>query len=97
MDVAKPFLRIRTFSFMPMLISFVGFSTFRGLMDVKLSAQIALLSNLVLMALDPIFIHVFKFGVRGAAMAAVSGDLLAASIYIKILRGKNLILIFMRP
>ena len=91
MDVAKPFLKIRTFSFLPMLISFVGFSTFRGLMDVKVSAKIALLTNFVVMSLDPLLIHVFGVGVRGAAMATLSGDILAASIYIKLLRDRNLI------
>jgi Na+-driven multidrug efflux pump len=74
-----------------MLLSFVGFSTFRGIMDVKTSVKIALLSNIVTAVLDPILIHVLGFGARGAAIASVSGETVSAILNMKLLLDRNLI------
>ena len=86
-----PYLRIRAFSFLPMLVAFVGFSTFRGTMDVTTSVKIALFANIVTLVLDPILIHVMGLGVRGSAFAALAGDLVNAAINLKLLTDKNLI------
>ena len=91
MQHAIPFLRIRAFSFLPMLVSFVGFSTFRGVMEVGTAVKVALAANFVTLVLDPVFIHVLGLGVRGSAFAAVSGDLVNSIIYFRLLSSKNLI------
>lgn len=90
--MAVPYLRTRAFSFMPMLVAFVGFSTFRGMMDVTTSVKIALISNMVTIVLDPLLIHVLGMGVHGSAIASVAGDTVNAMIYIKLLIGRGLIM-----
>ena len=74
-----------------MLVAFVGFSTFRGMMEVTTSVKIALCSNLFTILLDPLLIHVFGFGVQGAAVAAVTGDTVNALIYVRLLLNRGLI------
>jgi putative MATE family efflux protein len=91
MKTARPYLTIRAFSFMPMLISFVGFSACRGTMDVKASVKITLTASAITALLDPLLIHVFGMGVCGAAIATVTGDVICAMIYLKLLLEKNLI------
>ena len=76
---------------MPMLVSFVGFATFRGIMDVKSTVAIAVMGNTLTALLDPIFIHVLGIGVRGAAMATLSGDVFTSMAYLKLLNDRNLI------
>jgi Na+-driven multidrug efflux pump len=76
---------------MPMMISFVGFSTFRGTMEIKTSVKITLVSSMATAVLDPLLIHVFGVGVRGAAIAGLCGECTAAFIYLKLLTQKNLL------
>ena len=91
LDVATPYLRIRAFSFFPMLFAFVGFSAFRGTMDVKTSVKITLISSFVTMFSEPILIHVLGIGVCGAAIASLCGELTSAFINLKLLKERNFI------
>eukprot|EP00980_Cylindrotheca_fusiformis_P018515 scaffold6124_cov122-Cylindrotheca_fusiformis.AAC.34 len=93
LEIARPYLRIRAFSFAPMLLSLVGFSTFRGTMDVTTSVKVSLISNVVTVLLEPILIHVIKVGVRGAAIATVCGELVSAIVYLKLLSERKLMLL----
>jgi MATE family multidrug resistance protein len=74
-----------------MMISFVGFSAFRGTLDVKTSVKVASFSSLITLLLDPILIYVFRFGVRGAAFATLSADVVAAAMYLTLMRKRDLI------
>jgi len=85
LEIARPYLRIRAFSFAPMLISFVGFSAFRGTMDVQTSVKVTLGANLFTMLLEPTLLHVLKIGIRGAALSTLCGEIVSASVYLKLL------------
>lgn len=89
--MARPYLQLRAFSFVPMMISFVGFSAFRGTMEVFTAVKITMGSTLLAAALDPLLIHVFGFGVKGAAMAGLAAEYMSAAIYLKLLLERNLI------
>jgi MATE family multidrug resistance protein len=89
---AKPYLRIRAFSFLPMLLSFVGFSAFRGTMDVQTSVKVTLAATSVTVLLEPILIYVLGIGVRGAAMATLCGEVVGAIVYLKLLLDRKLML-----
>lgn len=91
LEVARPYLRIRAFSFFPMLLSFVGFSAFRGTMDVQTSVKVTMVASSITMLLEPLLIHVLRVGVRGAAMATLSGEIVSALIYLKLLSNKQFI------
>jgi len=45
MAYAKPYLMIRAFAFLPSLISLVGFSAFRGILDTKTPVKISAFAN----------------------------------------------------
>ena len=62
---AKPYLLIRAFAFIPALISLVGFSAFRGIMDTLTPVKISLFANVFNAVLDPILIFTFAMGVPG--------------------------------
>lgn len=88
---ALPYLQLRAFSFLPMMISFVGFSAFRGTMDISTAVKITMGTTLLSATLDPLLIHVFRFGVRGAAISTLCAEYTSAFIYLKLLLKKNLI------
>jgi MatE len=62
---AKPYLLIRSFAFIPALISLVGFSAFRGILDTVTPVKISLFANVFNCILDPILIFNFGMGVPG--------------------------------
>lgn len=78
---AEPYLRYRALTFIPAILSTVGFASFRGKMDVVTPLKISLFANLVNALLDPIFIFNFNMGVSGAAAATCVSELLSFCIY----------------
>lgn len=62
---AKPYFLIRSFAFVPALISLVGFSAFRGVLDTMTPVKISLFANVFNAVLDPILIFSFGMGVPG--------------------------------
>lgn len=64
---SRPYLMIRALTFIPAMLSTVGFSAFRGTMDVITPFKISLLSNIINIIGDPILIFRFGLGVPGAA------------------------------
>mmetsp|Transcript_23110 Transcript_23110/g.64078 ORF Transcript_23110/g.64078 Transcript_23110/m.64078 type:complete len:593 (+) Transcript_23110:303-2081(+) len=91
MAYAKPYLMIRAFAFLPSLISLVGFSAFRGILDTKTPVKISAFANVFNAILDPILIFTLAMGVPGAAMATLAAELISAMIYLGLLRKKQLI------
>ena len=57
---AAPYIGIRALTFIPAIVSTVGFAAFRGTLDVTTPMKITLASQLMNVILDPIFI--FGFG-----------------------------------
>ena len=96
---AEPYLSIRALTFLPALLSTIGFAAFRGTMDVVSPLKIALISNIVNVILDPILIFNAGMGVAGAAAATCVAELFTFVQYIRLLNQKGMINLskMMRP
>ncbi|KAL3908788.1 MAG: hypothetical protein SGARI_002907 [Bacillariaceae sp.] len=92
MEYARPYLMIRAFAFLPSLISLVGFSAFRGILDTKTPVKISSFANVFNALLDPILIFTLAMGVKGAALATLAAEIISAVVYMTLLRKKKLIL-----
>ena len=88
---AKPYLLIRSFAFVPSLVSLVGFSAFRGVLDTVTPVKISLLANLLNAVLDPLFIFTLQMGVPGAALATLAAELASAITYLVVLHRRKMI------
>ena len=88
---AAPYLSIRALTFLPALLSTVGFAAFRGSMDVLTPLKISLISNLVNVVLDPLLIFNAKMGVAGAAAATCVAEIIAFSQYVMQLRKREML------
>lgn len=91
MQYAKPYLLIRAFAFLPSLISLVGFSAFRGILDTKTPVKISAFANVFNAVLDPILIFSLAMGVPGAALATLAAEVISAVVYLGLLRKRQLI------
>lgn len=91
MDYARPYLIIRAFAFLPSLISVVGFSAFRGILETGTPVKISAFANIFNALLDPILIFSLAMGVKGAAFATLAAEVISAVIYIYLMRKKNMI------
>lgn len=80
---SRPYLMIRALTFIPAMLSTVGFSAFRGTMDVVTPFKISLLSNIINIIGDPILIFRFGLGVPGAAAATCLSEAVAFILYMK--------------
>ena len=92
---AAPYVGIRALTFIPAIVSTVGFAAFRGTLDVTTPMKITLVSQLMNVILDPLFIFGFgavkALGVAGAALATSISELVAAALYIGTLLKRNLV------
>ena len=88
---AEPYLAIRALTFIPALLSTVGFAAFRGTMDVVTPLKISLLSNLVNVFLDPFLIFKCSMGVAGAAAATCVSEIVSFFLYMSQLVSKKML------
>ena len=92
---AAPYIGIRSLTFIPAIVSTVGFAAFRGTLDVTTPMKITLASQLINVILDPIFIFgcgvVKALGVSGAALATSMSELIAAGLYVVTLLKRKLV------
>jgi MatE len=65
LEFARPYFVIRSFAFVPALVSLVGFSAFRGVLDTMTPVKISLFANVFNAVLDPILIFPCAMGVSG--------------------------------
>ncbi|KAL3937095.1 MAG: hypothetical protein SGBAC_007721 [Bacillariaceae sp.] len=91
LEYARPYLTIRSFAFLPSMISLVGFSAFRGIMDTQTPVKISTFANIFNAVLDPILIFSLAMGVPGAALATLAAEVISAITYMTLLRKKQLI------
>lgn len=91
MAYARPYLIIRAFAFVPSLISLVGFSAFRGILDTVTPVKISLFANVFNAVLDPILIFSAGMGVKGAALATLAAELISCVTYLILLRRRQMI------
>mmetsp|Transcript_14147 Transcript_14147/g.21383 ORF Transcript_14147/g.21383 Transcript_14147/m.21383 type:complete len:551 (-) Transcript_14147:2048-3700(-) len=101
-QLATSYLSIRALTLVPAMLSYVGFATFRGLLDVITPLKIALVSQAANVLLDPLFIFTLGLGVKGAALATCAAEIIAAGLYIRLLGLKKIVawrdkLFWMRP
>ncbi|EJK65657.1 hypothetical protein THAOC_13459 [Thalassiosira oceanica] len=82
MRYARPYLFIRSFAFLPSLVSLIGFSAFRGTMDTSTPLKISLCSNALNAILDPILMFPLKMGVVGAALATLFSEIVSGGAFI---------------
>lgn len=88
---AKPYLMIRALTFIPAMVSTVGFAAFRGTMDVRTPLRISLQSNLLNMIADPFFIFQLGLGVAGAAGATCMAEAGAFLMYLRSMAQRGMI------
>mmetsp|Transcript_23260 Transcript_23260/g.48833 ORF Transcript_23260/g.48833 Transcript_23260/m.48833 type:complete len:611 (+) Transcript_23260:183-2015(+) len=85
LQYAKPYLFIRSFAFLPSLVSLIGFSAFRGTLDTSTPLKISLASNIFNAILDPILMFTFAMGVPGAALATLAAEVISAGSFISLM------------
>lgn len=88
---AKPYLLIRAFAFLPSLISLVGFSAFRGILDTTTPVKISSFANVFNAVLDPILIFTLAMGVPGAALATLAAEIISAITYLFMLKKRDMV------
>ncbi|EKX43586.1 hypothetical protein GUITHDRAFT_72907 [Guillardia theta CCMP2712] len=91
MEYAVPYILARGASFVPAMLTTVGFATFRGTLDTFTPLMVSAFSNLFHIALLPIFVLKLGFGVVGAGLATCISDVVSCSVYLTILLRKKFI------
>jgi putative MATE family efflux protein len=81
--------RVMSFGFLFMLSGFTLFTAMRGVGDAKTPMKIMIVSNLMNIVLDPIFIFGFDLGVTGAAAASVVSQMVSFAIGLFIITAGN--------
>jgi putative MATE family efflux protein len=88
---AIEYLRLRSLSLIPALLSAVGFAAFRGMLDTVTPLKVSLASNALNLVLDPLLIFGCKMGVAGAALATAASEAGAGLIYVALLLQRKLL------
>ena len=92
---AGPYIGWRALTFIPAIISTVGFAAFRGTLDVTTPMKITLASQMINLLLDPILIFGAGFikamGVAGAAMATSASEVTSAVLYVKTMLSRKIV------
>eukprot|EP00802_Teleaulax_amphioxeia_P008211 Tamp_08219.p1 GENE.Tamp_08219~~Tamp_08219.p1 ORF type:complete len:574 (-),score=106.56 Tamp_08219:641-2230(-) len=85
MAFAVPYFLCRGISFLPAMLSTVGFATFRGTLDTVTPLAVSAFSNIFHILLLPLLIFNAGLGVVGAGIATVVSDLLSSAAYLTLL------------
>ena len=88
---ATKYLRLRSLSLIPALVSAVAFAAFRGMLDTVTPLKVSVASNALNLALDPVLIFLARMGVAGAALATAASETLAGLIYVALLLRRKLL------
>lgn len=88
-EFAVPYLRMRGMTFLPALLSTIGFAVFRGSQDVVTPLKISILSNVLNVLLDPFLMFSLGLGLSGAAAASCLSELISFAFYTRELRKKD--------
>ena len=80
-EYAVRYLRLRSISLIPALVSAIGFAAFRGMLDTVTPLKVSLASNALNLVLDPLLIFGAKLGVAGAAIATAASEVGAGALY----------------
>jgi Na+-driven multidrug efflux pump len=92
MAEAIPFLSIKGFMFLPMLIYYVGYSSIKGLLDLWTPVKLGILFQLLGLLFYPSFVfQPLNLGLAGIAWATVLAEIAAAITYMVIFRRRGII------
>jgi Na+-driven multidrug efflux pump len=92
MAEAIPFLCIKGFMFLPMLIYYVGYSSIKGMLDLWTPVKLGILFQLLGMVFYPSFVfRPLNLGLAGIAWATVAAEIAAAITYIVIFKRRDII------
>eukprot|EP00586_Coscinodiscus_wailesii_P005990 CAMPEP_0172489680 /NCGR_PEP_ID=MMETSP1066-20121228/19853_1 /TAXON_ID=671091 /ORGANISM="Coscinodiscus wailesii, Strain CCMP2513" /LENGTH=435 /DNA_ID=CAMNT_0013257725 /DNA_START=28 /DNA_END=1332 /DNA_ORIENTATION=- len=83
LEFARPYLMIRAFAFLPALVSNIGYSAFRGILDTVTPLKISMSANIFNAIFDPFLIFTMSMGVSGAAIATLTAELISSIIYMR--------------
>jgi len=93
-NLAEPYLLIRSMTFIPAIVATVGFSAFRGTMDVMTPLKITFFTQALNVICDPIFIFglgpIKAMGVTGAALATAMSEIAGCASYSVLMVKKGL-------
>ncbi|MBU7015371.1 MAG: MATE family efflux transporter [Theionarchaea archaeon] len=81
--------RVMSVGFLFMLSGFTLFTAMRGVGDARTPMKIMIVSNLMNMVLDPVFIFGLNLGVTGAAAASVVSQLVSFAIGLSVITAGN--------
>eukprot|EP00740_Mantoniella_antarctica_P003832 CAMPEP_0181353942 /NCGR_PEP_ID=MMETSP1106-20121128/3096_1 /TAXON_ID=81844 /ORGANISM="Mantoniella antarctica, Strain SL-175" /LENGTH=661 /DNA_ID=CAMNT_0023466571 /DNA_START=41 /DNA_END=2025 /DNA_ORIENTATION=+ len=93
---AAPYIGWRALTFVPAIISTVGFAAFRGTLDVTTPMKITMFAQLVNVVLDPLLIFgvgsIKAMGVaQAAAIATSASEVTSAALYVSAMLDKKII------
>uniref|UniRef100_A0A7S4F219 Multidrug and toxic compound extrusion protein n=1 Tax=Chrysotila carterae TaxID=13221 RepID=A0A7S4F219_CHRCT len=88
---SQTYLRYRLPGVVADAISIVGFAAFRGVLDTVTPLKVALVSNLLNIALDPLLMFPAGLGIAGAAVATSVSQIAACLIYVWLLLRRRLV------
>jgi MATE family multidrug resistance protein len=91
LQYARPYLFIRSFAFLPSLLSLIGFSAFRGTLDTSTPLKISATSNVFNAVLDPVLMFTMNMGVTGAALATLAAELISAASFLSIMLRRKMV------
>lgn len=82
---------VRAFSFVPSLISIVGFSAFRGQLDTTTPVKINAFSNIFHVVLVPVFVLTLSMGINGAALGTLVAETISGGVYLYLMKQRHMI------
>ena len=88
---AARYLKLRSLSLLPALVSAVGFAAFRGCLEVTTPLAVSAASNTVNAILDPLLIFKARIGLGGAAIATAISEACACVAYLVLLLRRRLL------
>lgn len=89
LGLSMKYMRIRSLSLVPQMITFVCFGAFRGMLDYDKSIKLALIASGFDILLRPVLIHTFRLGILGSATSSLLCDSFTAIAYMKLLKNKG--------
>jgi putative MATE family efflux protein len=91
LQYARPYLFVRSFAFLPSLLSLIGFSAFRGTLDTSTPLKISATSNVFNAVLDPVLMFTMNMGVTGAALATLAAEVISAASFLSIMLRRKMV------
>jgi putative MATE family efflux protein len=91
LQYARPYLFVRSFAFLPSLLSLIGFSAFRGTLDTSTPLKISAASNVFNAVLDPVLMFTMNMGVTGAALATLAAEVISAASFLSIMLRRKMV------